>query len=258
MADAEVFMKLGLTIASLALAAFSVNTARADIIILSGGWLNTTASASHYGEGAAYSQAQTAPSVNLQTTAFATFQGITNTTTYDFAVTGNTGHFQSSFDWMAPAVENQYGAPHNQGSFSFQVTGLVPIEYTLSGALATVGGTNLSLVNGLRGGQKNVLFENYQVSNNTQDEAFILGQTGGDYNNILTGSLTGFLNPGTYLFDYSVYMQTDLSEGANTQGFVRLDFGPLAPTPAAVPEPSTFAFVGMGLLGLMAAARRKA
>ncbi len=227
--------------------------AQADVII-SGGWLNTTAAGIYSSAPAAFEQKTNTPTGSLSTTATAMYNGVVNNTTYDYSVSGSAGYLLTTFDHSAAAVDGQYGEPHNQGHIDFTVTG-APVTYFLSGDFGVSGSPYASIETGLRTG-KSVLFENYQSSNATMNENFTMGEMGGDHSNTLTGSLTGILGVGTYSLDYTVTSQSLLGGSETAGGFIRLDFGAPAPSPAAVPEPTTLALMGLGLMGLLAARRK--
>lgn len=230
---------------------------QADVIV-TGGWLNTISSGLYAGSPAINDIKTDVPTSSFHKTATATFNGIVNNTSFDYEVTGSTGHLLTSFDQHADAVAGQYGEPHSQGEIYFTVTD-APVLYFLSGEYAINGSPYLAETSGLRAG-KSVLFENYQTSNNTMNEDFHLGENGGDFSNSLTGSLTGLLDVGSYTLSYAYGSETLLGGAATTNGFLRLDFGapaPVTPSPDSVPEPSTLVFLGLGLAGLVAA-RRKA
>jgi hypothetical protein len=103
-----------------------------------------------------------------------------------------------------------------------------------------------------------VLFNNDQWSASTTDEAFILGESGGDISNVLSGSLTGQLLAGhTYDWFFSAYVggfggQSGTIEDAT--GHFKLVLGEVAdPTdPGVVPEATSFLI--WGLIGLTFAA----
>jgi len=227
---------------------------RADIIV-TGGWLNTISSA--WGPGLTVNDIKSdVPANSLEKTVTSTLGGVVDNTTYDFAVSGSTGHLATSFNTTAAAVAGQYGEPHNQGEIDFTVTG-APVNYFISGNFAVTGASGEAITTGLWTGKTN-LFNNFQSSNSTPDENLILGEMGGDVSNSLSGSLTGVLGVGSYIFAYSTDAQTYQGGSLTDDGVVRIDFGSPAPAPSpeSVPEPDTVAFLGIGLLGMFAMHRR--
>ena len=96
------------------------------------------------------------------------------------------------------------------------------------------------------------VYLSHQDSRQTANESFTLGGAGGDFDNVLSGSLTGTLVAGhDYRFFYQAMIDAyplSLTYSATATGFVSLSFVP-------VPEPSTGALVGIGVVAL--ASRRK-
>lgn len=100
-----------------------------------------------------------------------------------------------------------------------------------------------------------VLLQSYQESRSTRDESFVVGGSGGDFQNTFIGALTGTLVPGqTYIFRVDTRIEvfpssTTASNRATASGRATLFF-------VAVPEPGTAVLLGGGLAAL--AARRGA
>lgn len=98
-----------------------------------------------------------------------------------------------------------------------------------------------------------VLLLSNQASHQTADEAFFVGQQGGDHLNELEGSLVGTLFPGhEYHLVYAAEIfasNSVTSPDTTATGFVSLTF---------VPEPTAAVLVGAGLaaLGFSASERR--
>jgi len=224
--------------------------AGADVILTGSAFMNTTAAGLYDASPAAYDQVQTTAVNGLNTTAIADFNGVNNATSYDFALTGATGHLLVDFQHSSQAVAGQYGEPHNQAFISFSVTD-APVEYYLSGAWA--GDFQWSQYNvQLSAGKSGIFGETQNSSDGSAD--FTLGLGGS-----ATGALSGVLGIGSYNLIYNISDQTALGAAGNSTGYVRLDFGAPAPAPVptgAVPEPSSWAFMGLGLFGLLIATRR--
>ena len=103
------------------------------------------------------------------------------------------------------------------------------------------------------------LFHNSQSSISTEDEAFTLGLTEGDFGYYLEGSLTGTLFPDTaYCWYYQFYTYYDgpTNAGVSATGNVTLSFGSEVPEPASLVVWSMIG--GVGLAGAWLRRRRKA
>ena len=102
------------------------------------------------------------------------------------------------------------------------------------------------------------LFYHYQESRNTLNENFVLGGYGGDYFNVLIGSLTGSLIAGhQYQWYYEAYTQAypDPDVGATATGYFQLDIG--GGSSSSVPDGgSTLMLLCLTVISL-AAFRRK-
>ena len=71
----------------------------------------------------------------------------------------------------------------------FTFTALVDLIYTLSGSYSLTGQGKIEMITELREQPANIdLFLNDQRSNSTPNENFVLGGTGGDSLNVLTGN----------------------------------------------------------------------
>jgi hypothetical protein len=97
------------------------------------------------------------------------------------------------------------------------------------------------------------VFYHEQVSTSTPNENFTLGLAGGDFQNTVSGPLTGTLTAGNdYRLHYNASIAATASIGATATGFVSIAF-------TAVPEPSTTLCLIIGsfsLAGLKAKRRR--
>jgi hypothetical protein len=99
------------------------------------------------------------------------------------------------------------------------------------------------------------VYLDHQDSRRTANESFTLGDGGGDFDNVLSGSLTGTLVAGhDYRFFYQAMIDAypvGLNYSATATGFVSLSFVP-------VPESSTGTLVGIGMVALASRRARRA
>jgi len=232
--------------------AMAAPVVHADVIV-SGGELYSQVQAGDFG-----AQRFTAPANSVHTTTNATFGSNSSTTAYDFAVTGSTGHLQSTFtDTRAGQVyaPNPLASAqaYNYGFIFFEVTS-APVSFTATGEFDLAGNGYVDFNSYLTGPSGMVY--NYQgTSNGVANETFTLGDAGGNVNATSTGALSGLLDVGSYTFFYRPTIRATTTDGgASASGFIRLDFGNA--TASAVPEPSTFAAVGLGFVSLLAFRRR--
>lgn len=130
------------------------------------------------------------------------------------------------------------------------------VDYVLAGGYATVDpdGGKTSFYVALRDYESGtLLFENFQESASTPDEAFALGLEEGDKANLRSGSIAGSLLAGrTYQLNLQSYINSgpgpeEAPSQASATGDVSLQF---------VPEPSAAALLGLGLFALTVRARR--
>ena len=97
----------------------------------------------------------------------------------------------------------------------------------------------------------------YQYSENTLNENFVVGGAGGDSYNYSLGSLSGNLIAGNtyqYYWKAYVYSHPDADGGASAVGNFTLVLGDGA---APVPEPASIAMWGLGALGMVFARRKR-
>jgi hypothetical protein len=145
----------------------------------------------------------------------------------------------------------------NQGDFAkggatigFSVDQAIEIELTGSYSSIDSAGRQVFFKVELRDLLGPVLFTNTQESRTTSNESFLLGQTGGDFENGLYGPTTGtLLLPGVnYLLEVEAFVD-GLSGGspALASGNVTLRF---------IPEPSTAVLLVFGLVVLTGRRRR--
>ena len=146
------------------------------------------------------------------------------------------------------------------GNWGVDFTANANSRYSLSGRYAVddIGATSASRV-GLQASltdntSRTYLFDTLQSSDTTSDETFTWGNSDGDSNNDVSGTLEGDLVAGrNYTLRFNAFHSSSQhgDSGATATGFVNL-------TITAVPAPSSFAaLIGMGAMGLIAAARRR-
>jgi hypothetical protein len=177
----------------------------------------------------------------------------------DGAVTDTRGATSADTSYSLSSTAFVFDIEHARGPepLSWAVTGLnlyfrpeSDVGYVFSGWYAAddPDGRITRLYVGLKDSETGaIVFENYQDSIATPDEAFLLGLEGGDNDNILAGSLTGTLVGGrTYQLNLAISLRqassvVDPLSPATASGQVALTF---------IPEPGTGALVALGLLGL--------
>jgi len=133
-------------------------------------------------------------------------------------------------------------------------------SYSLSGAYAMSGDQEIYYyvtLDDITSTQN--LFTNEQRSYSTIDESFLLGETGGDSTNSLSGSLTGDLITG---HDYSLFFNSYIhavpasNSIATAAGFVDLTItGEVVVNP--VPIPAAIWLFGTALIGLVGFGKRR-
>jgi hypothetical protein len=97
-----------------------------------------------------------------------------------------------------------------------------------------------------------LLFNNSQKSLDTQNEQFELGQSGGDVENILEGSLQGNLVAGhTYVFAFNAHIVRRFVNGAEARAV-----GDIKLKVVAIPEPSTLVLLLVASLLALVPGRR--
>jgi hypothetical protein len=188
----------------------------------------------------------------------ATLSGATATTTYtltnsfvllefDHARAGGDGAASRSF-----AKSEDTGVP---GTLDFITD--VDVMATISG-IYTVTDTGAGDAVNFQASVTNANFgttlhNTFLCSRVTPNESFTIGVAGGDTCNTISGNTTFLLEAGVlYRVNWQAFVEDFRADagdtGATATGFVRLDF---------VPEPSTGLMLGLGLLGLGFARRRR-
>lgn len=116
--------------------------------------------------------------------------------------------------------------------------------YDLSGfynATDTGGPGEVALIASLYSPQLGTIYSSWQRSQQTPNAQLTLGETNGDFVNLLQGNPTGELFAGIdyqLSFDIYIYAVPDADQGASAVGNLTLKVGPDPVT--AVPEPSSF------------------
>lgn len=161
-------------------------------------------------------------------------------TNYDYSLNGDGALFHLDFDHDVHTTKVGDGL-ENDADISFSST--VPLQYELSGFYQMTGLGALSYIVVMADiTTDQEIFRNEQTSYSTQDESFQLGETGGDANNVLTGTMTGSLLPG-HTYGYRVnplvvsWFETEVPPSA-TGSFDLL----LTP----VPEPNSLLILMLG------------
>ena len=170
------------------------------------------------------------------------------TSTYDFEVVGNVGSLGFEFDHRRGGTPSSlacsYIGPHlgyNSPFLTFSVSPDADLFYSLDGFYAMTGSSKIIMLVELWDlTTETVVFRNMQISHNTTNEAFRLGETDGDETNELIGSLTGALTAGhDYTLKYTIYihlMGDDPDPGASAVGSVNLDITPCPPPSPCVAD----------------------
>jgi hypothetical protein len=138
---------------------------------------------------------------------------------------------------------------YSEGYDEFSVSATTP--YVLSGTYAMSGQGIIQFEVYLYDVTSSmILFDNYQASTSTPNQAFALGSTGGDLSNFLQGSLTGTLLVGhTYEWFYSARINSNATEypAASATGNATLSFGAEVPEPASLIIWSLLGGLGIGI-----------
>jgi hypothetical protein len=171
--------------------------------------------------------------------------------TYNFAQ----NEIRVSYNLLRPPFQDDPGlgtleVAISEGRINFTVDEAV--EYALDARMSILDPEGRNTHQWLRLFEDHVrIFDNFQLSDSTPDQQFILGATDGDLNNSLEGTLSGFLVPGrVYRLEYSsrlIDAPTPSLQTATASGFYSLRI---------IPEPSTALLMGLGLATLGARKRR--
>jgi hypothetical protein len=186
----------------------------------------------------------------LGTTATATEPGFSSTTTSVLSATGDTASFLAIFDQTRPAgLSTDLAVGVVQAAF----TTSIDVTYVASGSYTTSGAGVSRLQSALYDyTTASYVFTSIQ-SNHGVPTAFTLGGMDGNFQNFLTGSMTGTL-PAGHHFSWLAQTDTQATEndgGATGSGSISLVLGG-----STVPEPGTLAFAGLAAIGLAVLPRR--
>ena len=195
------------------------------------------------GNGPVVWETEEAPPVVLPFNAVstATYGESEATSTYDFDVVGNLASFGFEFDHVRggtpKSLAESFSGDGGDGpdGLTFSVSPLADLHYSLDGTYTMTGVDRAVMFAELRDlTTGTVVFSNHQVSHDTTDESFALGETGGDFLNSLTGNLTGVLTAGRdYKLDYIsviiLRLDSDPDAGATAVGSLNLHITPCPP-----------------------------
>jgi hypothetical protein len=133
-----------------------------------------------------------------------------------------------------------------------------PLDYDLRGFFAAATSTPTFNEYSLRAqlsGVSDILFESVQVSGNLVNVELTLGESNGNFTNVLEGSPMGSLPAGTYGLTYSAHLREFNSvvsaNEATGAGYFEFRFGNLA-----IPEPGAAFLLSMGTAGIALRRRR--
>ncbi|MFQ5494516.1 MAG: hypothetical protein ACE5EX_03965 [Phycisphaerae bacterium] len=187
----------------------------------------------------------------LALTHFATDGKDVSTTSYGFSVSGNSATFSFGLE------HTRAGDDLSGFAESFGILRLTPTEdvlydlsglYALSGGQRVVFGASLFDLSAATPSDAMVFF-NQQESLATPDEAFVLGETGGDLSNLLAGDLSGMLQAGhTYEFSYDALIDNPLALDGGASGAGNLL---LSITPIPAPGAALLGLIGLSAVGFV-------
>jgi hypothetical protein len=138
-----------------------------------------------------------------------------------------------------------------QGNIYFSVT--QDTLYSLSGSYTAIDPNPRAVIliaTLFDTGLGTTVYDSQQKSSATANESFVLGGTGGDLQNVSTGSATGTLLAGhhyQFVYQGQIYAHTD-GDSASASGNISMRLSPVAPNP--VPAPGA-AYGGAALLGAL-------
>ncbi|MCZ6653909.1 MAG: hypothetical protein O7D91_12895 [Planctomycetota bacterium] len=160
-----------------------------------------------------------------------------STSTYDFNVVGDCGSFDFAFDHVRAG--DGYSIAFASGSvLRFSVSEDADLCYSFAGDYEMMGSGKIGMyvfLRDLNEGFDPFLLSNQQISNNTPNESFTLGETGGDdkETNMLIGSLAGNLTAGHDFvlgYTYQLHIPSDQTDsGASAVGSLTLNIAPCPP-----------------------------
>jgi hypothetical protein len=192
-------------------------------------------------------------SIPTSTTVSAVVGSAHNNTTINWSFSGGQTILSFDMDHKRPAGGSAAQTYMGIGAAVMSFTANADAAYTVSGFYnATDVGKIGFVYEGiwLHDITANIpLFDNSQESRNTANEQFVVGETGGDTSNSLSGSSTGILIAGheySLNFEYFIFPHLFGDSGASALGNATLTINDIA-----APEPSTLSLLGIGAISLL-------
>jgi hypothetical protein len=240
------FPRLLLRFVAVSVVAAVTTPAATAITILS----NNVESSAHNADGSTSTTTFNGTAIPTATVVTATDGPVISTQAISYIEAGGITTLLTTFD------QQRGGLARSQAIVSdYSMTFLVDanVSYSLSGAYSVTSGPNVVWFSTVLqdANTAQVMLESTQLSYNTANETFVVGQAGGDEYNSMQGSPTGTLLAGhTYLLIYSAYTYAQFADaGASAQGYVQLQIGG-SPTSSVSDGGSMVAMLGIVFVGL--------